>query len=387
MSRIFREKKVFALFASVIFISVLLIFPSYCVQGISNGLVCASEIIIPSLFPYIVLSCFIMRSGADSIIGILFSKPMNRLFSVPQICAACIILSFIGGFPVGAKCVSVLYSQKKITTEQARQMMYFCVCPGPAFMISAVGTVMLGNRNAGVIIYISQIISGMIIGIITGYANNRKTAEYKTEKVCLSYKDNSGITSHILASVSDAADSVIGMTALILLFSMMENVIRNTGLYDLLGSLVSFSGADERFARIILPVLLEVTGGCNAVKEASLPLWCFALCTGFGGLCVHMQIFHICSDIHLKYGRYLLFRVINAMLSAVITFFICRVFSPAVQVFAAGGGDTAHISSATAAGSISLIVLSVIFVLTMHRGRFSAGTDIFQTIKNCLFRK
>ena len=368
MSRIYRARTISAFFAALIFLIVLLLCPTYCVQGIKNGLEYASGIIIPSLFPYIVLSGFIMRSGSDIIIGKLFSLVMKKFFYLPEVCAPCVIMSFIGGFPVGAKCTSLLYRQGRITARQARQLMDFCVCSGPAFLISAVGAVMLGNKSAGIILYISQIISGLIIGILVGIISRIKTAQDSQNTVISSSANSSGILSEILGSVSDGADSVIGMTSLILLFSMLESVIRNTGAYELMARLLSVSVADDRYAFIILPSLLEVTGGCCAVKDASLPLWCFALCTGFGGLCVHMQIFNICYEIPIKYGRYLLFRVFNALLSALVTYIICRVFSPTMYVFAAGGGDTAHISSGASAGSIALVFLSVIFVLTMHRG-------------------
>ena len=284
MSRIYRARTISAFFAALIFLIVLLLCPTYCVQGIKNGLEYASGIIIPSLFPYIVLSGFIMRSGADIIIGKLFSPVMKKFFYLPEVCAPCVIMSFIGGFPVGAKCTSLLYRQGRITARQARQLMDFCVCSGPAFLISAVGAVMLGNKSAGIILYISQIISGLIIGILVGIISRIKTAQDSQNTVISSSANSSGILSEILGSVSDGADSVIGMTSLILLFSMLESVIRNTGAYELMARLLSVSVADDRYAFIILPSLLEVTGGCCAVKDASLPLWCFALCTGFGGL-------------------------------------------------------------------------------------------------------
>ena len=62
-----------------------------------------------------------------------------------------------------------MYETKQISLNQARRMSLFCVGAGPAFLITAVGTVLLGNTKLGIILLVSQLISGLILGIISRF--------------------------------------------------------------------------------------------------------------------------------------------------------------------------------------------------------------------------
>ncbi|MGN0470971.1 MAG: nucleoside recognition domain-containing protein, partial [Acutalibacteraceae bacterium] len=88
-----------------LFLAVLLIFPSSSSEGVKNGLNYSANLLLPSLFPFMVLSSFVIRSGFSEFIGKALSPVIKFLFGLPAICSSAIILSFVGGFPVGAQCV------------------------------------------------------------------------------------------------------------------------------------------------------------------------------------------------------------------------------------------------------------------------------------------
>ena len=348
-------------------VAVLTLMPADCAGGVKKGLEYSCRIIIPSLFPYMALSSFIIRSGAMDDISELLSPVTKALFNLPGCCTPCILLSMAGGFPVGAKCTAVLYEKGKISSSQAQRLMCFCVCPGPAFLITGVGAVMLGNTAAGAVIYLAQVISCFIVGIAAGLFARLFRKGKEIEAPSAEKAPQKSLISNIVLSVSDGAYSIIGMTAMIVIFTMAETVIRSSGIYDMAAQLLISVGADGRFASFLMPAFMEVTGGCQAVIDNSLPLWCFSLCTGFGGLCVHMQIFDILGKLPFRRGQFMLFRLISAILSAAMTYIICMVFRPALMVFAAGGGAEGQISSVSIAGSIALTVMSALFVLSMHK--------------------
>ncbi len=361
-------KKFVPLFLSFFFISILLIFPSYCVEGVLKGLENTCRILIPSLFPYMVLSSFIMRSGADRYIGKIFAPITKILFNLPPVCSSAIILSLIGGFPVGAKCVQLLYKDKKITAEQAQRMMLFCICSGPAFLITAIGAVMLHNIEAGIILYITQIFSCIIIGICTGICSRIKRSNSDSENLS---ENNAGTRSSavtaILEASSDGAESVILMTALVVVFSLLLNVYSKSGAADLLTSFFGIFGIQARESEIIIPIISEVTMACNEIKELSLPVWYFSLAAGFGGICVHMQIFGILRDVPIKRGKYILFRLINAVISTAAAYIIFTVYSPTTEVFSVFGGPEAEASATTLIGSAALIIMCAVFLLSLRK--------------------
>ena len=103
----------------------LLWFAGEAAKGIRQGLSAACELLVPSLLPFMVLSSFLIRSGLSDYFGRCCGRMTRHWFRLPPETAGTILLSFIGGFPVGAKCVRLLYEQRKITAAQAEQMMLF----------------------------------------------------------------------------------------------------------------------------------------------------------------------------------------------------------------------------------------------------------------------
>lgn len=357
---------------SVLFLIMLLCFPNACAAGAVQGLCNAAEILIPSLFPYMVLSSFIMHSGADRYIGKIFSPVTKTLFNLPSVCSSAIILSLIGGFPVGTKCVQLLYRNKKITSEQAQRMMMFCVCSGPAFLITAIGAVMLHNTQVGVILYISQALSCIILGICTGiFSRIRKKTFQNTVHNEKNIDDSPSVISAVIEAASDGAASIISMTALVVIFSLLLNTLTDSGILGMLISFMQGCGISVQVSKVIVPVLLEVTTACTEVKAAALPVWWFSAAVGFGGICVHMQIFELLRNIPIKRGIYMLFRTVNAVLSTLIAFLIFQIYSPSTNVFSVFGGNEAEVSASTLAGSIALVIMCAVFLLTMKKKELS----------------
>lgn len=315
-----------------------------------------------------VLSSFAIRSRFSDVVGKLFSKVTRFLFGLPSVCSATIILSLIGGFPIGAKCVRILYDKKEITILQAQQMMLFCICSGPAFLITAVGTIMIGNITVGVILYISQVLSCIILGIISRFLYLKRN----TYQRLFSDKNKTelpkiNIISSFILSCSDGAKSITEMTALVVLFSLLINTAEQKGIFFFISQIFSVLGADNRFSEAIIPIIFEVTGACSKVCEETLPLWLLSFAVGFGGLCVHFQIFGILGELHINKLQFLLFRLINAIFSAIITYIICIFYNPTLYIFATADISGRAVSSSSPAGAIALVIMSVVFLLSLRK--------------------
>ena len=166
------------LFSFIAFLcSIIIIMPQASASGVITGLKFCSEILIPSLFPFMVLSSLIIKTGLSEKTGEFFSPIIKNLFHLPSCTAATIILSLIGGYPTGAIGVNELYRQKKITQKQAEQMLLFTVCAGPAFVLNAVCAQFSSNKIIGPIILTSQIISAIFLGAISGIFYKESTSK------------------------------------------------------------------------------------------------------------------------------------------------------------------------------------------------------------------
>ncbi len=118
----------------------ILLFPNDVRNGASSGISYCLYTLVPSLFPFMVLSSFIIHSGISKFIGKLLQPVIQFLFYLPGSAGSVIIMSMIGGYPVGARGCMSLLEQGAITQKQAQRMLYFCVNAGPAFIISVVGS-------------------------------------------------------------------------------------------------------------------------------------------------------------------------------------------------------------------------------------------------------
>ena len=338
-------KKITAVFVSVLGIALLLIFPKEVSEGIKTGLENSVRLLVPSLFPFMVLSSFMIRSNAYEYIGKIFF-PLAKIFRLPESAVSAVVLSFVGGFPVGAKCVRLLYVSGKISHNEAERMMDFCVCSGPAFLITAVGVMMTGNVMSGVILYISQIISGVILGIVSGFFN-KNCNEKRSVSTSESETD---LINAFIASSADGARAIIELTGLVAIFSAVMNVISSIGI-------------ESR----VMVIFLEVTTACKSITGAGGALWMVSLAAGYGGMCVHFQIFALLEDMGISRLRFEIFRVVNAILSSVITYVICIWFDLSVQTFAISENTNAEITSTSIMGAVSLVVMSAIFLLSLEQ--------------------
>ncbi len=327
--------KKLAAVGSLLIAAVLLLFPRAVSQGISLGLENAAVLLIPSLFPFMVLSSFMIRSGACEPVGKMLSPVTKFLFGLPAAAASAILMSLVGGFPVGAKCIRLLYENGRITHAQAKRMSDFCVCSGPAFLITAVGTLLLHNAAVGIILYLSQVLSAILLGMLS-----RLFAKDTQQPAVPSAAVPTDLMQSFILSCTDGASAIIELTAMVAVFS---------GIMALLPQAA---------------VLLEVTAACKNLTDR--PLWCIAFASGYGGLCVHFQIFSLLKDLHISKLRFELFRLANAALSAGITYGICTLFRPAVTTFAIAGNAAAELTSTSIVGAVSLLVMSGIFLLSQQ---------------------
>lgn len=352
---------------AVLFITVLifamLFFSSSTAIGVRDGLENVSGLLIPSLFPFMVISSFLIRSGIFDCFGRLTAPLLRRLFRLPGEAAPAVLLSFIGGFPVGAKCVRLLLDEGKINVSQAERMMLFCVCSGPAFLITGVGTIMLHDTGAGFLLYFSQLISGLLLGILSGFISG----EEKEEPFYAPEPHDTDIIGHFVLACSDAAASVLSLASMVVVFAVVLELSKQSGLSVLICDMLQFLGMDYSEAAAAFPVLLEVTAGCKTVTETGGSLCILAFATGFGGMCVHFQIFSILGDLRLGKLKWLGFRLLNASASSVIVYAVCLIRPKTVSAFALSDGTAAEFTASSSIGAAALLIMCMIFVLSLKK--------------------
>ena len=327
----------------------LLIFPKECKNGALNGIVMCLEILVPSLFPFLVLSSFLSESQIIDILSPILNPIGKYIFKTRGICLVPVILALCGGYPVGARTISALYRKEEITKYEAERLSYICCSAGPGFLVSFIGISLLISKEAGIILLSSQIISIAVLLFASGFftfidigSENKPTPKEKP-LFCEALVD----------SVSSAVKSTAGMCGFVVLFSIICNV------------LTSVSEKDSTFG-IILVSLLEITTGVSSVS-GELSLEVISALTGFGGFCVHMQIFRELKGIKYSKIKFYIYRVIQTILCYICTKLLLIAFPVTDMVFSTVEKMPRLTFYSSITGTVALLITSSIFILSLRK--------------------
>ncbi len=317
----------------------IIIYSDGCSNGALKGIEMCLKVLVPSLFPFMAISSFIVKSGLAFQLGKPFGKITRFIFGLNGSFAPIILLSIIGGYPVGAKGISALVQSGAVSQSEAKKALMFCVCAGPGFIVNFVGASIYQNKTIGLIILISQIISVFVLGIMINIfsKDNYSDKEIKYKSVPFS--------NALVEATFDSTKGIVGICAFVVLFSAFAGIIE----YILNSEIKSY-----------VFCLLEV---CNAVSTLSqLELVAFAI--GFGGLCVHFQIFSAVKNIEFNKFTFFLIRIIQGFITALLTHFGADIFLKEQAVFSTSTVESADFFGGTVISGMVLIGISICFLFT-----------------------
>lgn len=327
----------------------LFIFSEECKNGALNGIIMCLEILVPSLFPFFILSSFLCESQLIDLLTPVLDPIGRFIFGIRGICLVPVILALCGGYPVGARAVSGLYGKGSISKGEAERLSYVCCSAGPGFLVTFIGAALLMSKDAGIILLSSQIISIAVLLFLSRFFPFGKCI---TEKAIES-ENKADFCEALVGSVSSAVKSTAGMCGFVILFSVICNVITTGfGIKSTIG--------------IVFVSLLEITTGVNAVS-GELSLEVISALTGFGGLCVHMQIFRELKGIEYSRIKFYLYRILQGMLCYVCTKLLLTAFPVTDMVFSTVEKAPQLTFYSSIAGTAALLITSSIFILSLKK--------------------
>lgn len=339
---------VFMCFCAAAAATVLVAYPQQAVCGAGEGLRICAGVVVPSLFPFLALSAFAAASPSCKAALRFLSPLMRHIFRLPAAATPAVLFGIIGGYPVGCTTAYRLFSRNEITAEQAQRLTCFCVNAGPAFVITAVGSVMLGSIRAGIILFASCVLSSLLIGIMLGF-----TAEKPTETES-DIRQTGGEIQALVDGTEKAAQSIIKICAWTVLFSCISAVLQ------------AHIANDRLFA--VLKCITEVTSGCAVVTQSG-NLCAVAATLGWGGLCVCCQVLESVKKCGASLSVFFAFRAVNSALAAVICSVLLRFFPIEQSVFSNVASVTANRFSYSACATAALMCLCIVFVIDLDRSR------------------
>ena len=331
--------------------------------SISHSLDICARSLIPTLFPFMFLSAFITHSGIlEKNLGFL-DKFTYKISGLPYCSAVVFIMSIIGGYPIGPRMIKELYINGSITENQANRMMLFCINPSPAFIINTIGLTMFSCKKIGVMIYLSTVLSNVLLSLLTRCLDDKKKAE-------AGFGKTSGIGKAFTQAADDATSGIIKICAYTILFSaflsVISSVISNRSILDFLYG------------------VCEVTLGCERLSRLNnIPL--IAGIAAWGGIAVHFQITECLSETHTDLRHFFASRVISGALSVIICDQILRRFPVDISALSQNTEMVVVPNEASLPVSIMLLLTCFFFLL----GDYTVNNHIrnIKQQRNCVETK
>ncbi len=330
--------------ATIILLSLIIALTTFSEKakaGASNGLGLCESIIIPSLLPMLIITSTIIKSRCARVIEQIFGKATERVLRLPSCATGAIIFGLIGGYPTGAILTQHLHENGKISDNDAKRIMSFNMCGGIAFIITAVGTIFLQSTKYGVVLFVSNILSSLIIAIATAIKKPMPSKSYTTPHYL-------PLTDAMVEAVEGSARAIINMSAYIVLFSAIASIFP------------------------IPPMLnpaIEITNGIIC-KDYNLPLEYISFFLSFGGLCIHFQLVGMLKKMNISYTYFLVTRLISALLSFAITKAYLFIFPQTDEVFSNLAQRTTAISQVNTGLSIVMLLGCVVIIFDIENKKY-----------------
>jgi sporulation integral membrane protein YlbJ len=365
-SRLFTYSKTLILgcLCALLFLLMLLA-PAQGIAGARAGLLLCGDVIVPSLFPLLVLSVFVINTGLAQRFGRLFEKPVRAVFKLPGSAAAALGLGLIGGYPVGARACADLYRTGALEKRDAERLLVFSINSSPAFIIGAVGSGLLGSTQAGVLLYCAHIAASLIIGVLS--CAFRKPERRVTQRAVIKSQP---VPTAFVSAVTSSATSILNICAFVVLFSSLVSLLIDTGICGgaalAINHMLHTSLIDPDFFGRLIRGFLEVSTGCAcAASQGSMAgILLITAFLSWSGLSVVFQVIYAVKDVGLSAKYYVLSRIPHMTLSTLLTVALFRLFPVAVPTFASSSLKLAA-SVHTAPASAALLIVCSLLLLSM----------------------
>ena len=305
----------------------LLLWPEQAVAAARDGLRLCGNVIVPSLFPFFVLSSLVVELGLSRYLGRLFQRFMVPLFRVNGACASALALGFVGGYPVGARTAIALYQSGQCTKTETERLLAFCNNSGPAFIFGVVGAGIFHSGPVGLLLYLTHVTASLAVGLLFRfYKPHDRPASPRGSGSVQFQTGNAGAA--FTRSVTGALSGILNICAFVICFTVILRLLTLCGALDLAAEVLAFLfrplGLDRIWARRLLTGVVELSSGVTALSGGAISgqLSMAAFMLGWAGLSVHCQVLAFLGDSGLSMGTYLCGKLLHGILSAALLRFL-----------------------------------------------------------------
>lgn len=275
------------------------------------------SLILPSLFPFFVLSVLLNRLGLPGYLGRLLTPMASRVYGVTGAGASALLIGLTGGYPLGAAYIADMERSGAITAKEGERLLAFCNNSGPAFIIGAVGAGAFGSGKAGLLLYLCHVLSALLTGLFF------RQKDYCREIPPLQL-DSVYISQALPEAVKQAMGALLNVCGFVMCFTVLVGLLDAGGAFSLVcGHLSAAFGLELQFTHAALTGVLELGSAAGALRGLTPTPLNMALAAGilgWGGLSVHFQTLAVLAGSKIKGALHFAGRLISASIGMVLAY-------------------------------------------------------------------
>ena len=294
----------FPLVAVLCCFSVLLLLPDVSAQAARDALALCAQTVIPSLFPFFVLSSLLIACGASELLSALLSPLMRPLFALSGAGAAALALGLCGGYPVGARTAAELVEGGALAKEEGERLLAFCNNAGPGFLLGICGAGIFSSSRAGAALYLIHIAAALLSGMLLCRALPPLPRSHAPRRA-LKRQHFSAV---FPAAVQNALTGCLNVSAFVVFFTVLARLLLHFLPQSFTASLPCALALGA----------LELTSGVLSLPCSRAGFLACAALLGWGGVSVHCQTLSVLSASPLTARYYFAGKILQAVLSPLL---------------------------------------------------------------------
>ena len=246
------------------------------IRGASDAIELCLTALIPSLFPFFMLSNLLIGSLYGQTLP--FLRPLTRMCKIPDGAESLLLIGLLGGYPVGAQNIATSYQHGYLNHTNAVRMLAFCNNAGPAFIFGILSAVFT-QKSTCFLLWAVHIASAFFVGIfLPGGSPYEQTSPQSTEVAV------TDALSHSIKAMSLVCGWVIIMR---IILTFMQRW---------------FLWLFPIPMQVIISGFLELSNGCiylTEVPSEGLRFMIASAMLAIGGVCVTLQTASVASSLSL----------------------------------------------------------------------------------------
>lgn len=284
----------------------LVLYPERYVACCAEGIALWAECVLPSLFPFMVVSMLLIETSIAERAAVPLKK-LTALFKLPETAAPLFAMSVCSGYPAGSRLVAEYYDCGALDRADVFRVCLLCSTSGPLFMMGSVGIRMFGDKTAGMLLTFAHLAANLTAAVAFSLLSPRQKPKGKPALT--------GRGNVLYDSFYSAVTAVAVAGGFICFFYTFARIAADFSLFAPLQALLEpCLGKETAYA--VCYGLIEATGGCAMVAAASsplaLPLAGFLIT--FGGCSILLQQLCYLTGRGVKPAFFILFKLLQATL-------------------------------------------------------------------------